>query len=107
MYFGFKLSGGPGRIGNEPQKRIIIDMGGGVLTEKLFGLMAHNDVAVGMGRKKTFEQLCEAYRVGGEMIIFDRDCYEYSLYDSVVCARIRSTIDLSPHLEAVKHEMGL
>jgi len=107
IFFGVKLGIKSGQKKKQTEKRIIIDIDAGAFTEEFFKTIEDNDISIGFGSRKTFAELCEAYRVGGEKILFDETYFENSLYDSILCARLRSTLDLERQLEAVKNEMGL
>lgn len=105
--FSIKINIKSDKKAAKTEKRIVIALDEKAFTREIFMLIENNDVSIGLGSKKTFEEICEAYRQGGEKMLFDPLYFCDSLYDSVICARLRSTFDIAHHLEAVNNEMDL
>lgn len=51
-----------------------------------------------------FECICQA---GSEMVIFNSSFFEDSVYDLVICSRMRSTFHLDQYIKVVRNEMAL
>lgn len=64
------------------------------------------DIGIGIGSKKPFKEICDAL-AAGEIVLFDPQLFSDSVYDSVVCSSMRSTVDIKDYVEAVKHEVAL
>lgn len=51
-----------------------------------------------------FERICQA---SSETVLFNSSFFENSVYDSVICSRMRSTFHLDQYIKAVRNEMAL
>ena len=107
MFFGFRLNALPGAKAARAEQRIILELTGSALPAELFKTIENYDIALGFGRKMSFDEICRNYQVSGDGMLFNTSFFENSLYDSVICARLRSTFHLEQYLEAVSNEMAL
>lgn len=64
------------------------------------------DIGIGIGRQKPLKEVCELLS-SDEDVLFNPQVFMKSIYDSVVCSSVRSTMDIGDYVEAVKHEVAL
>jgi hypothetical protein len=106
QFFGVKISKFSKNI-KFTEKRMLFDLPRDAFSEQLFEKLKNCDIAIGFGRKKPFEEICEYWKHAGEDILFDDQLFQDCLYDSVLCARMRSTFSTERYLKAIADEMGL
>ena len=95
------------RNGQWAEKRILFDFTCDDFTEEWFNKIRNCDIAIGMGRKKTFEETCVYWKTEGEGILFDTQYFQNCLYDSVLCTRVRSTFNTERYVREIADEMGV
>lgn len=107
MFFGVKMNKQLLEKTRWTEKKIIIELAHETDIRQLIEMIGYYDLSIGFGRKVSFEEICQIYRAGGEELIFNASFFADSLYDSVICARLRSTLGLERYVEAIKNEMAL
>lgn len=93
-FFGFSMD----RIGKKTkrkEKMFIIDIKSADFNKELHSeLFAFFDLAIGIKRNKNFDEIAEQCRFGFYDLLFNKDYFSETIYDSVICLMIRSSIDL-------------
>ena len=106
-FFGFRMNALPGAKAARAEQRIILELTGSALPAGLLKTIENYDIALGLGRKVSFDEICRNYQVSGDEMLFNTSFFADSLYDSFICTRLRSTFHLEQYLEAVSNEMAL
>ena len=89
----------------QKEKLIVFQVTAGMLTRELFDALGCVDIAIGIGPKQELQEICENLRVDG--IVMNEEYFEDSIYDSVLCARLRCTFNASAYIKDAVYEMGL
>lgn len=87
------------------ERLVVIEISPSQFTKELFKTcFANYDISVGIGNKKSFKEICDENRFGfnGE-ILFSKEYFEQSIYDSVVCAILRCSYDVEKYVLEVKN----
>ncbi len=102
-FFGFEV---PRKKLN--QKMIIMEPRSGQFSRELYDIcLKRYDIAVGIGRLKSFEETCEMLKMDLNEVLFNTAFFKESVYDSVVCGTLRSSADIKPYIEAVIDETAV
>lgn len=90
----------------KPQKKknerlYVIDLSPRQFSKELFeGVFAHFDLALMFGNRDVYAKLCDVLRYEPlEDIIFNSNCFTAYIYDSAVCASIRSSFDIAKYVK--------
>jgi len=68
----------------------------GFFSEGAFGrLLVNMDIAVGIGRRRSFEEVYQAFLEDADAVMFNTDWFENFLYDAAGCGMLRSSLDIS------------
>jgi hypothetical protein len=101
--FGFEI---PRKAMN--QKMIVMEVSSGQFSRELYDIcLKRYDIAIGIGRLKSFEETCDMLRVDLSEVLFNTVFFKESIYDSVVCGSLRSSADIKPYIEAAINETAL
>jgi hypothetical protein len=103
-FFGFGLAP---RGRKTEEKILVMEMSGEQFTEQLCGAFGNYDIAIGIGRLLPFQDTCDHLRANEAGVLFNTSFFRDSLYDSVVCSSLRSTIDIEKQVEAALDEIAL
>lgn len=87
------------------EKLIVFSIESGRLTRELFNSVSCCDLVVGIGAKRGLFDICDDLRLDG--IAAHKELFEKSIYDSVLCGRIRCTFNARQYLKEIINEMGL
>lgn len=90
---------------NQIEYLICIELKGKPLTKEIFALLSHYDIAVGLEQKEPFYDQCGLVYTDSTQLI--STCFEKRLYDSIICSRINSNIDIEQYAKDIPDEMGL
>lgn len=102
-FFGIDISGK-----KADQKMIAMEISGDQLSRELYdSFLKGYDIAIGIGGLKTFEETCDMLRIDLREVLFNTAFFRDSIYDSVVCASLRSSFDIKPYIEAAIDETAL
>jgi hypothetical protein len=103
-FFGFKYQ--PNKQKNE-ERILVMEISGAQFTQELYSMLESYDIAIGFGRQKTLNDMCEYLRVNDGGVLFNPTFFKESIYDSVVCSSLRSTMDIEKYIEAASNETAL
>jgi hypothetical protein len=95
--FGFQLK----KTGSN-EKMLIMEISGEQFTEELYLLLEHYDIGIGIGMQKNLDETYDQLRVSEESVLFNPLFFKESIYDSVVCSSLRSTMDIKKYVEDIK-----
>ncbi len=103
-FFGFKLK--PSRkTGHE--SLLVAKLTSDKFTQSFYtAYLDCYDIALGIGRTKPVKEICEQLLIGQD-VLFSTQFFRDSVYDSVVCSMMRSSIDVKKHVEAMMNEVAL
>jgi hypothetical protein len=72
-------------------------------SEDAFGKYLINmDIAVGIGRRRSFEEVSDAFFENADAVMFNADWFDNYFYDAVGCAMLRSRFDISETVRNLK-----
>jgi hypothetical protein len=95
-FFGINIEKLGKKKKNDSESVFLLDIVNENLTQGLFSdFLSSYDIAIGIDRNKDFNQICESGRFGIGEMLFKKEYFNDSIYDSVLCTTIRSTIDIS------------
>ncbi len=83
----------------------IVELSADSFTKEFFQTCLSNyDLAIGIGSTKSFEEICEIMKFGfNSEIMFNKEYFEQSIYDSILCGMLRCSFDIEKHvLEAAR-----
>ncbi len=87
-----KVLGIPMKTSEERAFNILISMQAQDITKDFFDqYLLNSDVLIGIGPKKSFEEICKDLQMGYMTTFFDRDYFEFTLYDSSFICSMRIT----------------
>lgn len=89
------------------EKILVMEISGRQFTKALFDLFSSYDIAIGLGRQKPLGDMHDLLRARGMDVLFDSSFFTESIYDSIVCSSVRSTMDIEKYVEAAANEMAL
>ncbi len=78
---------------------------GTVPDENALSALLEYDVAVGIGPGKTLQELGNLLCTGTPL--YGSGLFEREMYDSILCAAVRSSFDISQIIKEMKDEMGI
>jgi len=84
---------------------IVLDLNGQSLTEQIFKPLSECDIAVGINQTEPIQN--QLGIVGTNPMLLLDNCFDKKLYDSILCTRIKSNLDISGYVKEVIHEMGI
>jgi hypothetical protein len=90
---------------NVYQKMIVMETSSGQFSSELYETyLKQYDIAIGIGRLRTFEEICDMLKIDLSRVLFNTEFFEESIYDSAVCGSLRSSKDIKPYVEAATNE---
>jgi hypothetical protein len=110
-YMSMPVKANPGRFfgfGFQPkktaasEKMLIMEVSGEQFTEELYRLLEHYDLGIGIGMLKNLDETYDQLRVSEESVLFNPLFFKESIYDSIVCSSMRSTMDIRKYVEDIK-----
>lgn len=102
-FFGFNYSPKKKRA---LEKLILISFDGGTVPgEEALSTLAAYDIALGVGPDKTLQELGNLMSIGTPL--YGSGLFRQEMYDSILCATVRSSFDISRHIKEATDEMGL
>lgn len=86
------------------QKLYVATISPDKFTEDIFRhLFQYYDILLGFSRLMDYAKILEALKVESyDEVMFNKKYFENSVYDSVVCESIKSTIDIAPYVKALR-----
>jgi len=87
------------------QERIyVMDIQPGRLNQTLFDtLLRHFDIGIGLCRQVDIEAICEGIKTEpDDDYLFEDGYFEDSVYDSILCHVVRSTVDITAFVRDMK-----
>lgn len=105
IVFGLKMSQNNKRPINE--HKIVLELSGNAFPKELFEIIKNYDNAFGFGKNKPFEELCSDFRLSNGLVLFNKDYFQESLYDSVVCEALRSSFNVERFVRLAEYEMAV
>lgn len=101
-FFGFDV-----KITKEANEKLIItDIAFEQFTEELFNEIKYYDIAIGLDRVRTFDETSDSIIQNISGVLYNKDFFADSIYDSAVCSSIRCSSGIN-NIEAIINEMGL
>lgn len=73
-------------------------------TEEVFeNLFKYYDMLFGLGRQMEHEKVVDAIKIQSyDSVIFNKKYFENSVYDSIACESVRSTVDIVPYVKELR-----
>ena len=87
------------------EKLILIGVTGGSLPDEALSALLAYDVALGIGPGKTLQELGALLLAGTP--VYGSGLFEREMYDSILCAVVRSSFDISRYIKETTDEMGI
>jgi hypothetical protein len=84
---------------------LAVDLAEQPLTEQIFKPLSGCDIALGIHQTEPLTN--QLGMVGTNPLLLLDTCFDNKLYDSILCTRIKSNLDISEYVKEVIHEMGL
>ncbi len=102
-FFGFNYSPKKKRA---LEKLILISFDGGTVPgEEALSALAAYDIALGIRPDKTLQELGNLMSIGTPL--YGSGLFRQEMYDSILCATVRSSFDISRHIKETTDEMGI
>lgn len=97
-FFGFSLNISLKNKQKQKEHIFILNISSEQFTRELFEtLLMRYDIAVGIGRKKDFDEICESLHLDASEALFNREYFEESVYDSILCSCLRCSFDIEKY----------
>ena len=90
---------------NDIEYMICIELKGRPLTEDVFETLSVCDIAAGLNQIEPVADQNGVAAINPTLIL--KTCFKNRVYDSLLCSRVNSNLDISRFLEETTHEMGL
>lgn len=84
---------------------IVLELKKRPFTKEIFDPISGCDITVGINQTEPIQN--QFGIVGTNTVLLLDSCFEKKLYDSILCTRIKSNLDISAYIKEVIHEMGL
>ena len=105
QFFGFTLPSSKKKPLKE--KKIVMELNGNAFPKELFDVIRVYDLSFGFGKKKTFEELCEDYRLDNASVLCNPESFHESLYDSAVCQCLKSSFNVEGFIREAENEISI
>ena len=102
--FGLRIS-----VNKRPmsEHKIVLELSANTFSKELFETIKNYDIAFGFGKNKSFEDLCGDFRMSSAMVLFNKEYFQESMYDSVVCECLRSSFHVEQFVRMAANEVAV
>jgi hypothetical protein len=84
------------------EKLFILQISPVEFTRELFDACLGNfDIAIGLGKIKSLGEICDSLFLDYDEVLFNRAFFRESIYDSILCASLRCSFDITGHIETI------
>lgn len=94
-YFGISVGSLIGERRKTNERVMVFEAPHGFFSAAFGRFLVNMDIAVGIGRRRSFEEVCQAFLEDADAVMFNTDWFENFLYDAAGCGMLRSSLDIS------------
>jgi hypothetical protein len=87
--------------------KIVMELPDNIFSRELFESIKGYDFSIGFGKNKSFEAICEDYKTDNFLVVFNTEIFQDSIYDSIVCEGLRSTINVEQFVGIAENETSI
>ena len=94
-YFGINVGSLIGEKKKADERVMVFEAPHGFFSTTFDRFLINMDIAVGIGRRRSFEEVCRAFLEDADAVMFNTDWFDTFLYDAAGCGMLRSSLDIS------------